>query len=134
MSTAKVSAPSSSPELLYLQTSRGVRTSAENLVFSPTSSGYSSSRDSEQPPLQEKDFQRTKRRRRDKADAASVPKICAVCGDQAKNTHFGGVCCDSCKAFFRRSVQSNSYKRFQCHAKEVCPIIKNKRRLCQYCR
>jgi Zinc finger, C4 type (two domains) len=41
-------------------------------------------------------------------------RICGVCGDRARSLHFGGLSCDSCKAFFRRAVQSGTYKNFQC--------------------
>lgn len=28
--------------------------------------------------------------------------LCRVCGDRTTCTHYGGTCCMSCKAFFRR--------------------------------
>ena len=35
------------------------------------------------------------------------PRICHVCGEQAgKHSYYGGQVCPSCRAFFRRSVQS----------------------------
>lgn len=37
-------------------------------------------------------------------------KICGVCGDAARCYHFGGLCCASCKAFFRRAVVNDQYK------------------------
>lgn len=37
-------------------------------------------------------------------------KICGVCGDIARCYHFGGLCCASCKAFFRRAVVNGQYK------------------------
>ena len=61
-------------------------------------------------------------------------KHCGVCGDVAKSMHFGGLSCDSCKAFFRRSVQNNAYKAFACPYERKCTIAKTSRKACQYCR
>ncbi|XP_018015860.1 uncharacterized protein LOC108672668 [Hyalella azteca] len=61
-------------------------------------------------------------------------KICGVCGDAAKSMHFGGMACDSCKAFFRRSVQGKYWKKFRCSVKKTCNINQATRRNCQYCR
>ena len=65
---------------------------------------------------------------------SSGPKICGVCGDVAKSMHFGGMACDSCKAFFRRSVQGKSYGEFKCAADQQCVISKTNRKNCQFCR
>jgi hypothetical protein len=62
------------------------------------------------------------------------PKLCGACGDVAKSNHFGGRSCDSCKAFFRRSVQNNAYKGFACPYEKKCVIAKASRKACQYCR
>ncbi|KAA0185786.1 HR97 [Hyalella azteca] len=61
-------------------------------------------------------------------------KQCGVCGDVAKSNHFGGRSCDSCKAFFRRSVQNNAYRGFNCPYEKKCVIAKTSRKACQYCR
>ena len=61
-------------------------------------------------------------------------KYCRVCGDVAKSYHFGGLSCDSCKAFFRRSVQSDNYLNFQCCHRGQCIISLSNRKTCQYCR
>lgn len=63
-----------------------------------------------------------------------VPKLCQVCGDKAKSFHFGGLSCDSCKAFFRRSVHNDAYKGFHCVYKNTCEITVNSRKSCQFCR
>ena len=73
------------------------------------------------------------KRKRSKFDD-KCEKKCSVCGDAAKSMHFGGMACDSCKAFFRRSVQSNNYESFICSGQKNCPVIKDNRRICQYCR
>jgi len=61
-------------------------------------------------------------------------KYCGVCGDIAKSFHFGGLSCDSCKAFFRRSVQNDNYLNFQCAHQGCCVISLANRKSCQYCR
>ncbi|GAB6030798.1 hypothetical protein CHUAL_007645 [Chamberlinius hualienensis] len=61
-------------------------------------------------------------------------KICGVCGDRAKSFHFGGISCDSCKAFFRRSVQSDGFRSFRCAFQGKCDITMANRKCCQHCR
>ena len=39
---------------------------------------------------------------------------CHVCTDKATGSHFGGISCESCKAFFRRSVQKCRFKDYKC--------------------
>lgn len=63
-----------------------------------------------------------------------VIKYCGVCGDVAKSFHFGGLSCDSCKAFFRRSVQNDNYLQFQCAQIGECVISLANRKSCQFCR
>ena len=65
---------------------------------------------------------------------SGVVKYCGVCGDIAKSYHFGGLSCDSCKAFFRRSVQNDNYLHFQCCHRGQCVISLSNRKSCQYCR
>jgi len=64
----------------------------------------------------------------------STNKICGVCGDKAKSYHFGGLCCESCKAFFRRAMQNDSFKSFFCVHGQSCIVNKENRRSCQKCR
>jgi len=61
-------------------------------------------------------------------------KLCGVCGDIAKSFHFGGLSCDSCKAFFRRSVHNDSYAAFRCPYNAHCNVDKSSRKGCQSCR
>lgn len=60
---------------------------------------------------------------------------CHVCGDLAiAHMHYGGVCCYSCKAFFRRATQTGKDKKYKCKNDKQCPITYTNRRACQYCR
>ncbi|XP_066986888.1 thyroid hormone receptor alpha-like isoform X2 [Macrobrachium rosenbergii] len=60
-------------------------------------------------------------------------KVCSVCLRSAKSSHFGALCCDPCRAFFRRSVQNNLWETFICFKDGCCDITQN-RRSCQRCR
>lgn len=33
--------------------------------------------------------------------------VCKVCGIEGAQMHYGGICCVSCKMFFRRNSQFN---------------------------
>ena len=59
-------------------------------------------------------------------DASSVTKnrskICSICGDAAKSQHFGAVSCDSCKAFFRRTVQAENHANYKCPFDVSCLV------------
>ncbi|XP_068207709.1 vitamin D3 receptor B-like [Palaemon carinicauda] len=60
-------------------------------------------------------------------------KRCGVCNRIARCNHFGAICCDSCKAFFRRSVQSRVFDTFFCIKEGKCDVYRN-RKSCQACR
>jgi hypothetical protein len=48
---------------------------------------------------------------------------CQVCGGVAGKHHaYGGKVCHSCRAFFRRSVQTKYYEIFACTENENCNI------------
>ena len=66
--------------------------------------------------------------------SAGLMKYCGVCGDVAKSYHFGGLACDSCKAFFRRSVHKDNYLQFFCSHEGQCVVSVSNRKSCQYCR
>ncbi|CAG2169650.1 unnamed protein product [Oppiella nova] len=58
-------------------------------------------------------------------------KYCKVCGDRASGRNFGGLSCDSCKAFFRRTaVKDNIYF---CYTNNNC-ILGPRDRNCKKCR
>ena len=62
---------------------------------------------------------------------------CTVCGEEATEgtsfrRHYGVICCEACKCFFRRTVQMN--KHYECKLAGSCPVGKNVRHWCQACR
>ncbi|CAG2164667.1 unnamed protein product [Oppiella nova] len=54
-----------------------------------------------------------------------------ICGDRASGRNFGGISCESCKAFFRRTALKN--KDPKCHENKNCKI-EPKGRKCPKCR
>jgi hypothetical protein len=59
---------------------------------------------------------------------------CLICGGNAgKHVHYGGQACYSCKAFFRRAVKDDVYKKFSCPTKS-CKIDSKSWRSCKWCR
>jgi len=61
---------------------------------------------------------------------------CPVCSEQTQgHTHYGGRACDSCKAFFRRTVVRPSEKAKRCRMNTGdCSLRSYKRNNCPYCR
>jgi len=62
--------------------------------------------------------------------------VCQVCGERAgKHSYYGGQVCPSCRAFFRRSVQSGYNDSFKCtQGRGNCEVTLVTRKNCQYCR
>merc|ERR1719356_2382251 len=60
---------------------------------------------------------------------------CHVCGEKAgKHSYYGGQVCPSCRAFFRRSVQSGYNLTYACVKSKNCEMSLKTRKNCQYCR
>ena len=58
---------------------------------------------------------------------------CPICGDEISGFHYGTFSCESCKGFFKRSVQNK--KVFECHAGDTeCNITSFNRKRCPACR
>uniref|UniRef100_A0AAY4ARX6 Nuclear receptor subfamily 5, group A, member 5 n=1 Tax=Denticeps clupeoides TaxID=299321 RepID=A0AAY4ARX6_9TELE len=57
---------------------------------------------------------------------------CPVCGDRVSGYHYGLLTCESCKGFFKRSVQNN--KRYTCAERQSCPMDPAQRKRCPFCR
>ena len=64
-----------------------------------------------------------------------TPLVCHVCGDKAgKHSYYGGQACTSCRAFFRRAVQSEYHLAYFCVKERNCDLYLRARKACQYCR
>merc|ERR1719300_1261063 len=68
----------------------------------------------------------------------SLPQLvdCPICGETTMNNyHYGGIACDSCKAFFRRTAVNPSKKSEKCkRGTSKCLLKKERRNNCPYCR
>ncbi|XP_041861512.1 nuclear receptor subfamily 5, group A, member 5 [Melanotaenia boesemani] len=70
-----------------------------------------------------------------KAEVDSRPELeesCPVCGDKVSGYHYGLLTCESCKGFFKRSVQNN--KHYTCAEQQSCPMNLSQRKRCPFCR
>ncbi|KAM3825404.1 steroidogenic factor 1 [Vipera latastei] len=61
-----------------------------------------------------------------------LDELCPVCGDKVSGYHYGLLTCESCKGFFKRTVQNN--KHYTCTETQNCKIDKTQRKRCPYCR
>lgn len=62
----------------------------------------------------------------------SARSPCPVCGDTISGFHYGIFTCESCKGFFKRTVQNK--KTFLCHRQGECEINLENRKKCPACR
>ncbi|CAF3898774.1 unnamed protein product [Rotaria sordida] len=72
----------------------------------------------------------------DQTDSNRTNKLylqCKVCESDGAQIHYGGLCCVSCKMFFRRNANFD-LNTHQCVFKEKCDITILSRRACRYCR
>ncbi|KAM8828141.1 nuclear receptor subfamily 5 group A member 2-like [Spinachia spinachia] len=63
---------------------------------------------------------------------AVVEEPCPVCGDKVSGYHYGLLTCESCKGFFKRTVQNN--KKYTCAHSRGCRIDVSQRKRCPSCR
>jgi len=52
-------------------------------------------------------------------------RVCPVCGEEAPpgethHPHYGGICCYSCRAFFRRANQRSKAPNLKCKRGQTC--------------
>ena len=72
---------------------------------------------------------------RKRGNGAAKVRPCHVCGELAgRHSYYGGECCPSCRAFFRRSVQSGYNESYCCVKDGDCEISLRTRKNCQFCR
>ncbi|XP_064122653.1 uncharacterized protein LOC135226893 [Macrobrachium nipponense] len=116
ISPMRLSKPKRNPKTTEAQTQPHTKVSSTYSTSSHSRDSYSPTREEMERELEMK------------------KKKCEVCGDVARSLHFGGLACDSCKAFFRRGVISGGYKDFVCCNNENCAITVANRRSCQACR
>ncbi|CAG5867089.1 unnamed protein product [Menidia menidia] len=64
--------------------------------------------------------------------AGGLEELCPVCGDRVSGYHYGLLTCESCKGFFKRTVQNN--KSYACVENQRCRVDKTQRRRCPFCR
>ena len=62
----------------------------------------------------------------------ALEELCPVCGDKVSGYHYGLLTCESCKGFFKRTVQNK--KAYNFVAERCCVIDKTQRKRCPYCR
>ncbi|TNN26507.1 Nuclear receptor subfamily 5 group A member 2 [Liparis tanakae] len=67
-----------------------------------------------------------------RAAAAALEELCPVCGDRVSGYHYGLLTCESCKGFFKRTVQNN--KTYTCAESRACGIDVTQRKRCPCCR
>ncbi|KAM9337968.1 nuclear receptor subfamily 5 group A member 2-like [Symphorus nematophorus] len=63
---------------------------------------------------------------------AGLEELCPVCGDKVSGYHYGLLTCESCKGFFKRTVQNK--KKYTCAEQQECRIDKAQRKRCPFCR
>ncbi|XP_076764394.1 ftz transcription factor 1 isoform X2 [Xylocopa sonorina] len=68
----------------------------------------------------------------DTKDIFIIEEFCPVCGDKVSGYHYGLLTCESCKGFFKRTVQNK--KVYTCVAERSCHIDKTQRKRCPFCR
>jgi len=67
------------------------------------------------------------------APPSSLAGACPICGDEISGFHYGTFSCESCKGFFKRTVQNK--KVFACHSGDgECNITAYNRKRCPACR
>ncbi|XP_034233826.1 nuclear hormone receptor FTZ-F1 beta isoform X2 [Thrips palmi] len=57
---------------------------------------------------------------------------CPICGDKISGFHYGIFSCESCKGFFKRTVQNR--KNYVCMRGSTCPVTIATRKKCPACR
>ncbi|XP_072176278.1 uncharacterized protein [Diadema setosum] len=59
---------------------------------------------------------------------------CPICTDEISGYHYGIFSCESCKGFFKRTIQNERNKRLECAGGGSCTITLQNRKHCAFCR
>ncbi|GAA55561.1 nuclear hormone receptor family member nhr-25, partial [Clonorchis sinensis] len=70
--------------------------------------------------------------RNSSADIHLSCERCPICGDRVSGYHYGLPTCESCKGFFKRTVQNK--KEYHCTEQGNCVIDRIHRKRCAHCR
>lgn len=64
----------------------------------------------------------------------SVLYFCPICGDTTSGIHYGVRTCESCKLFFKRTVQLEKENSYTCSGSRACAVTIHTRAWCKLCR
>ena len=73
----------------------------------------------------------------EEANNLNSKNLCPVCHSPRQGSHlyYGGPVCVSCRGFFKRSVESDNFKLFECvQSTNNCSIDSKARKSCRWCR
>ena len=120
------------PDLALHQSKRGDHSYTNNpttLTHNPNSKQYKNlTNNTSVTPVKNKTSLRA-------SNPSAEPRPCLVCGEKAgKHSYYGAQVSPSCRAFFRRSVQSGYNASYFCPNDKNCKINLKTRRSCQFCR
>ena len=59
---------------------------------------------------------------------------CPICTDEISGYHYGTYSCESCKGFFKRTIQNRRNERLVCSFMGNCQITLQNRKHCAFCR
>jgi hypothetical protein len=80
-----------------------------------------------------RDIEDTRENEMESSIGVNTMGACPICGDEISGFHYGTFSCESCKGFFKRTVQND--KKFTCHSGEgECNITSFNRKRCPACR
>jgi len=119
----------------YSPPSRLTILNPRNIVLSHPMTGTGPHHGAEDSPVTSTREGQEDRRPRLKSRDSEQDRLCKVCGEKAgKHSYYGGQACPSCRAFFRRSVQSGYNATYFCVKDGQCEVTLKTRKNCQACR
>ncbi|CAG5125116.1 unnamed protein product [Candidula unifasciata] len=125
----------SSPEHISISTEEGY---IQDQLDSSTASVHHSKKEHEQTDINSKnltaaEIQTSTVLSTTPSDYKGDAVLCQVCEDAAAGFYCGAYICEACKKFFIRASKQNEL-RYQCPRSRSCPITRESRVHCQYCR